>query len=136
DLATLGGASDGSSFLQFLDRHRMRLGLYASSDGSTMLSLVHRDSQSTAGMYLWPDGQSGLLMHRQGQDLKLGMEKDGSARLGFSDRYGQERYGLGVLADGSPTMTVSEAPVLSPASSEPMTPRDERISARAASGVR
>lgn len=89
DQIFLGSTSDLSSSLEFADRGRTRLSMRSTTNGASSLDLVSKDRDVAAGLYVWPDRETGLAITRGRSNVNLGLKADGSAKLVVRDTEGR-----------------------------------------------
>jgi hypothetical protein len=107
----LRSAPDHASTLEFYQRGHLRMALESSTAGASQLTMLDSDHQLAAGLYVWPEGSSGLALNRGQAGARLAVKNDGTASLGFADPEGTARGGLmmGLQGSVSPIQDMAEA---------------------------
>jgi hypothetical protein len=100
DQVSLSAQVGGNTALAFHDRGQVRMALSTGSDGRANLTMHDRGRASSTGLYLHPDGSSGIGFQEGRRGVTMSVGPDGSAELRFSDKDGRLVGGLGVSADG------------------------------------
>jgi hypothetical protein len=90
-------SSDGQhSSLTFLEKQRVQVALSATSDGVASLQMFEKNNRGASGLYLWPDGSSGLGLQMGGQAIDLSARPNGKAGLSITGNDGSDRRFVGV----------------------------------------
>jgi hypothetical protein len=102
--------SDGQhSALTFLEKERVQMALTATSAGVTNLQMFGKDRRDSSGLYLWPDGTSGLGLQMGDQTIDLSARPDGKAGLLITGNHGAERHFVGNEAVVDPSSSAAAA---------------------------
>lgn len=101
DQVLLKSGDDGSSSLEYFQGTDLRASLTNYANHGPALNLFEMNRRGRAEMFVTPEGGSGLTLHRYQWGAGLNMAPDGTAKLNFLDRKGQEKNGLVVAPDGT-----------------------------------
>ncbi len=101
DQVLLRANPDGSSALEYFEDRSLRVTVASQAGVGSFLSLMNRGRRSRSDVYAWQDGRVGMEARRDLRGVSMQMGSDGNSRLGFTDKAGHERFGVGLLLDGT-----------------------------------
>jgi len=108
-LVRLHGSTEQFSALTFMNQGRAQMALNSMPDGSSSFQMYDRRQRSSSGMYLWPDGTTGLGLRNGQQGIDLVTRPDGQSSMSTLDEDGLPREQLSTtpVADLKPKLTAA-----------------------------
>jgi hypothetical protein len=133
---SLQAPSDNSSSLDFYDRNHVRVSLSSSPGGNSLLSLVDPKGRSSTNLYMTPETMTGLSMRSTDGQIDMRAAPEGTARVSFADRYGNEISAIGTGSGDGPTKSANRSAIAATSTSKTETCTDSPAATGSGPGAR